>query len=129
MISQISPACLPNYGEVLAVHLAVSLAISLNLENFIIESGSQVVILSLQHPQNLLNWRISPVVSDIIDSFLASISWSAKKVNRNANFCAHSVAHWAATRSFYGRIPTTPPPPSSIPIVSGKDPPPIRLIS
>jgi hypothetical protein len=50
MISQISPHCLPNYGEALVARLADSLAISLNLENFIIEGDSQVVILSLQHP-------------------------------------------------------------------------------
>jgi hypothetical protein len=46
MISQISPHCLPNYGEALAARLADSL----NLENFIIEGDSQVFILSLQHP-------------------------------------------------------------------------------
>jgi ribonuclease HI len=55
---------MPNYGEALAVRLAVSLATSINLENFIIEGDSQVVIMSLQHPQNMLDWRISHVVSD-----------------------------------------------------------------
>lgn len=60
--------------------------------------------------------------------YSASISWSAKKVNRNANFYAHSVAHWAATRSFSGRISTVPPPLSYVPIVSGKDPPPTSLL-
>jgi hypothetical protein len=50
MISQISSPCLPNYGEALAARLAISLATSLNLEKFIIEGVSQVVILSLQHP-------------------------------------------------------------------------------
>jgi hypothetical protein len=114
---------MPNYGDALAVRLAVSLATSINLENFIIEGDSQVVIMSLQHPQNMLDWRISPIVSDIIDSLPASISWSARKVNRSANFYAHSVAYWVTARSFFDCIPTAPPPPTSIPIVSGKDPP------
>lgn len=129
MISQICSPCLPNYSEALAGRLAVSLATSLNHEKFIIESDSQVVILSLQHPQNPLDWHISSVIYDIIDSLPVSISCSARKVNRSANFCAHSVAHWATTRSFSGRIPTAPPPPPSISIVSEKDPHPIILLS
>jgi len=59
MISQIGPPCLPNYGEALAVRLVASLACSLNFNNFIIEGDSQVVISSLQHPQNSLDWHIS----------------------------------------------------------------------
>jgi hypothetical protein len=128
MISQISPPCLPNYGEALAARLAASLACSLNSNNYIIEGDSQVVISSLQHPQNPLDWRISPIIYDIIGSIPASISWSVRKVNRSANFCAHAVAHWAAAKSFSGRIPTVPPPLSSVPIVSGKDPPPTSLL-
>jgi hypothetical protein len=50
MISKISPPCLPNYGEALAAHLVVSLALSLNLGRFILEGDSQVVISALQHP-------------------------------------------------------------------------------
>jgi hypothetical protein len=47
MISQISPPCQPHYGEVLVARLAIFLARSLNLEKFIIEGESQVVILSM----------------------------------------------------------------------------------
>jgi len=43
------------YGEALAARLAASLACSLNFNNFIIEGNSQVVISSLQHPQNPLD--------------------------------------------------------------------------
>jgi len=68
-----------------------------------------MVILLLQHPQSPLDWRITSIIQDIIDSLLVSISWTARKVNRSANFCAHSVAHWAATRSFAGRIPIASP--------------------
>jgi hypothetical protein len=74
MISQISSPCLPNYGEALAACLAISFATSLNLKKFIIESNSQVVILSLQHPKNPPDWRISSVIYDIIDSLPISIS-------------------------------------------------------
>jgi hypothetical protein len=89
---------------------------------------SQVVISSLQHSQNPLDWRISPIIYDIIGSILASISWSARKINRSANFCAYSVAHWAAVRSFSGLISTAPLPLSSVPIVSEKDSPPTSLL-
>jgi len=36
----------------------------------------------------------------------SSSTWLASHVNRSANFCAHHVANWAATRSFSGCIPT-----------------------
>jgi hypothetical protein len=87
-----------------------------------------VVISSLQHPQNSLNWRISPIIYDIISLIPASISWSVRKVNRSVNFCSHSVAHWAAARSFSGCILTAHPPLSSVPVVSGEDPPPTSLL-
>jgi hypothetical protein len=85
-----------------------------------------VFILSLQHPKNPCDRRISSIIYDIIGFLLASISLSAKKVNRNANFCTHLVAHWAVERYFSSSILTAPPTPS-IPIVSEKDPP-IRLL-
>jgi hypothetical protein len=93
LISQISPPCLPNYGKALTARLATSLACSLNFNNFIIEGDSQVVISSLQHPQNFFDLRISPIIYDIIGSIPTSISWSARKANKSANFCAHVVAH------------------------------------
>jgi hypothetical protein len=74
MLSHINSPCRPNYGEALATSLVVTLASSLNLVNFIIEGDSDVVIMSLQHPQHPLDWRISSVISDTIDSLLASIS-------------------------------------------------------
>jgi hypothetical protein len=44
MVSQLSPPCHPNYGEALAAKLAVSLASSLQLDHFILEGDSQVVL-------------------------------------------------------------------------------------
>jgi hypothetical protein len=112
MASQISSPCNPNYGEALAAKLAVSLATSLHLDHFI-----------LRHPNVSQDWRISSLILKMIGSISASSSWKATKISRSANFCAHYVAHWAATRSFSGSIPTYPSPLPSIPIVSGKDPP------
>jgi hypothetical protein len=114
MISQISPPCQPNYGEILAACLAVSLARSLNHEKFIIEGDLQEVILSMQNPQNFLDWRILSIIYDIIDSLLISIFWSVIEVNRNANFCVHLVIHWAVARYFYSCISTAPPPSATI---------------
>jgi hypothetical protein len=50
MDTKISSQCLPNMGEALAANLAVSLAISLNMQRFILEGDSQIIILALQHP-------------------------------------------------------------------------------
>jgi len=87
-----------------------------------------VVISSLQHLQNPLDWCISPIIYDIISSIPTSISWSVRKVNKNANFCTHSVVHWSEARSFSDRILTAPPPLSFVPIVSEKDPSPTSLL-
>jgi hypothetical protein len=45
MISQVSLACLPNYGEALAAHLVVSLASLLYIGNFFF-----LLIFALQQP-------------------------------------------------------------------------------
>jgi hypothetical protein len=121
MISKINPPCLPNYGEALAAHLAMSLALPLNLGHFILEGDSQVVISALQHPHIPQDWRISLVILETIDDIPTSISWNAIKVNRSANFCTHHAARWATARNFYGHIATYPPSQASVPITSGKD--------
>jgi hypothetical protein len=38
------------------------------------------------------------LVTSTLDSIPPNSSWSARKVNRSANFGAHYVAHWAAAR-------------------------------
>jgi hypothetical protein len=55
MISQVSLACLPNYGEALAAHLVVSLASLLYIGIFffflyLLFNNPQVVIFALQQP-------------------------------------------------------------------------------
>ncbi|XP_059428504.1 uncharacterized protein LOC132162261 [Corylus avellana] len=86
ILSQISLACLSNYGEALAAQLAVSLASSLHIGKFIIEGDSQVVILALQQPALSLDRWISSIISDTIDSIPAFSFGEVRKVTRNANF-------------------------------------------
>jgi hypothetical protein len=120
MTSQINPRCSPNMGEALAAHLATSLASSLHLKWFILEEDSQAVILALQKPSISQNWRISSTIYNIIDSIPTDSFLLARKVNRSANLCVHSVTHWATTKFNFDSIPTYPPPIPSIPIVRVK---------
>jgi hypothetical protein len=60
--TQISSPCQPNEGETLAANLVVSLAISLNIQRF---------ILALQHPDISQDWRISSTIHNTIDSITA----------------------------------------------------------
>jgi hypothetical protein len=103
--------------------LAVSLASSLQLDHFILEGDSQVVLSALQNLADSQDWKISSLIMRTLGSIPAFSSWKANKIVRNANFCAHLVAHLAATRFFSSSIPIYPSPFSVVPIVSGKDPP------
>lgn len=123
MATQIQSKCSPNKCEALAVQLAVSLASSLGINRFILEGDSQVVILALQQPTIVQDWRITDIIQNTLDIIPPDSSWSARKVNRSANFGAHYVAHWAAARFISSSIPTSSlshPPPTHI--VSGFDP-------
>lgn len=86
-MSKISRPCHPNYGEALATCLAGTMISSLNLNRFIIEGDSQIVILALQNSSLFQDWRISSLIFDFLDSIPTSSSWEVKKVNKNANFC------------------------------------------
>jgi hypothetical protein len=118
-VTQVSQPCHQNMGEALFARLAVSLAISLRLNHFIIEGDSLIVILALQDPSFTQDWRISST----IESIPPDCSWSARKIDRSVKFCAHYVVHWAVTKVTTSIIPISPPPIPSIRIVSGKDPP------
>ncbi|XP_059451120.1 lysM domain receptor-like kinase 10 [Corylus avellana] len=124
ILSQVRPPCNPTYGEAQAALLAASLAASMHLDNFILEGDSSIVISSLQHPSIVLDWHIDHVITDTISLIPASSLWETRKVNRSVNFCAHHVAYRAAARVISGCIPSLFSPPLSIPICSGKDPPP-----
>jgi hypothetical protein len=120
VISQINPSCDPNYGEALAAQLAVSLAASMNLKNFIMEGDSLVVITALQNPSITQDWHIESIIANTLTLLPAPSLWKAKKVNRSANFCAHHVAYWAAARVHSVCIPTYFPPSPSFPFVVAK---------
>jgi hypothetical protein len=46
--------------------LAASLAVSLKLKNFIMEGNSLVVVMALQHPSIMQNWKIADRINDYI---------------------------------------------------------------
>ena len=91
MASLINPPCSPNMGEALATQLAISVACSLNLDQFILEGDSEVVIQALNFPFSDQDWRISPVIMTSLNNISSDSFWEARKINRNANFYAHSV--------------------------------------
>jgi hypothetical protein len=64
-MAQIRPSCSPAYGEAQAALLACSLAVSLNLENFVLEGDSVVVITVLQNPSFILDWHLDHIVCNI----------------------------------------------------------------
>jgi ribonuclease HI len=124
--SQISRSCSPNEGEAMAAQLALSVAKSLNMDHFIIEGDSEVVVNSLNNPNLIRDWRISSLILDSLESISFASFWEARKISRNANFCAHSMVHWVAVRSHFGSIPL-----SSIPFVFSSTPsvdPPLSCI-
>ena len=49
---------------------------------------------------------------NILDSIPISFVWEARNIKRSVNFCAHSVARWAAAESHSSNILT-----SSIPFL------------
>jgi ribonuclease HI len=126
--SNISPSCTPNVGEARAALLACSTAVSLSYDNFILEGDSEVVVLSLQHPNSVRDWRISSVILDCLDTILPSSSWEVRKVKRSANFCAHSVARWAAAGFHSGSIPISTFPSIISSTACGEDPFPVCFL-
>ena len=123
MSSRINSPCSSNMGEALGAQLAISLVGSLLLNKFILEGNFAVVIQALNHPHSDIDWRISPIIMESLDSIPSTFSWEARKINRSANFCAYSVARWTTARSHSCSIPFSSSyiPPSSLP--SGTDPP------
>lgn len=120
MVSQISGPCFPAFGEALIAQLAVSLAISLQIDCFILERNSLIVIMALQNPLIIQDWRISSLILDIIDSISASFSWEAQKINRSANICTYYATKSAATGFHTVRILIYPPPPPLSKLLVGK---------
>jgi hypothetical protein len=122
ILTHISPPCSPVYGEALAAKLAGVLAYSLHLDKFILEGDYALVVLVLQNPALSVAWHIEQIIHDTLASFQVSSLWEARKINKSVNFCVHYVAYRVAARVIPGCIPF---PPSSIPICSRKDLPPL----
>jgi hypothetical protein len=49
--------------------------------------------MAVQHFQIFQDWRISSIISDCIAFISIFVSWEAKKINKNINFCIYFAAH------------------------------------
>jgi hypothetical protein len=119
--SLISSSCSTNVGEALVMQLAISLACFLNLDWFILEGDSAVVIQALNQPFLDLDWRISPIILESLDNIPSTFFWEARKINKSENLCAHSVARWATGSSYTGSISFSYSFPTTLSITSGID--------
>ena len=125
ILTQIRPPCNQENGETLAAKLEAELTSSMQLKKFILEEESSTVIVALHNVVSSLDSNFNQVIKDTLLSFSDSSLWEARKIFRNETFCAHYVAYRATARVPPGCIPSLfSSPPSSIPISSGKDPPP-----
>ena len=79
-------------GEALAALLAIFLVSSFHSDRFIVEGDYEVVFLTLQHPDFSQDWRIFPIIYDILVFIPFASIWEARKVKRNTNFFAYFVA-------------------------------------
>ena len=50
------------------------------------------------------------MILDTLDSLSIASLWEARKIHRSVNFCAHSVARWAAAGAYSSNIPTSSTP-------------------
>jgi hypothetical protein len=107
VLTRISPLCIPLYGEATAALLAATLCSSMGLSHVIFEGDSLTVNLAINNPTITQDWRISSIISEFLSTISSTTRWSSSNINRSANFCAHYVADWAATRFTSSCIPTS----------------------
>jgi hypothetical protein len=107
VLTRISPLCTPLYGEATTALLAATLCSSMGLSHVTFEGDSLTVNLAINNPSITQDWRISSIISEFFSTISSTTSWSAGNINRSANFCAHYVADWAATRFTSSCIPTS----------------------
>ena len=86
------PSLDANLGEAHAALLAISLAVSVGCPALILEGDSLLTIVVVNDPLLFSVWASAPVISDSIDLLLSIPVWSAFKISRSANVCAHNVA-------------------------------------
>ena len=106
ILTQVRPSNSPVYGEALAAQLAGLLANSLQLDQFILEGDSAIVILSLNNPALSLDWHIEHVMYETLSNFQVSSHWEARKIHKSANFCIHYAAYRVAEKVISGCIPS-----------------------
>jgi hypothetical protein len=104
MVSQFRPPCCAIYGATLAAHLAGFLVSSLQLNKFILEGVSNVIMSAFMSPTQSMDGQIEHVVQDTISSFPPSSLWEAKNIFRSENFYALYVAYTVATKVLSGCI-------------------------
>jgi hypothetical protein len=65
-LTQVSPPCSPVYVEALAAKLAGVLANTLDLEKFILEGDSTLVVFALQNPALSVDWQFEHIIHDTL---------------------------------------------------------------
>jgi hypothetical protein len=117
------PSLDANLGEAHAVLLAISLVVSVGCTALCLKGDSLLTIVAVNDPLLFYAWASAPLILDSLDLLLSIPVWSALKIYRSANVCAHNVAKWAASHRVFGSIPNSSPFLSSVRFRSGKDPP------
>jgi hypothetical protein len=121
ILTQIGPPFSQVNGEALAAKLATELAFSMQLNQFILEGESSTVIAALNSVIPSLDSTFDHFIKDILLSFSDSSLWEATK---SPEMKISTPIMWFIGPRQAAFPPYSPPPPSSIPICSGKDPPP-----
>jgi hypothetical protein len=104
--------------------LASFLAVSLNLDNFVLERESATVIIALQDPSIILDWQHDHIICNIFSLIPVYFTWKARKVSRSANLCALYMANRAAVGFISNDIPSLSSPLFPFLFVVEKTPPP-----
>jgi hypothetical protein len=106
ILTLVRPPCSQVNGEAQATKLASVFASSLQLDEFILEGESSIVVLALQNPAFRLDFHFEHVINNTLSSFPVPSFWKGRKINRNENLCDHYVAYRTAARVLLGCIPS-----------------------
>jgi hypothetical protein len=128
MTFQISLKFLPNTGEALSALLDVSLASSLNINNFILEGDSLIFTFALFNPNFSQDRCISPIILETLESIPIFFFWRARKLIEVQPAVSTQWHIGPQSKKKFGSIPIALSPPPSVQIVSGNDPPSLVLV-
>ncbi|XP_042969130.1 uncharacterized protein LOC122301822 [Carya illinoinensis] len=112
----------PNQGEATALLIGLKAAKEANIQNLIIAGDSLNTIMAANAESHNPDWITQPIMQDIRHMLGTLNSWQLRKIHRDQNRCAHSVAQWAASKLIFGSIPLIFVPPCLLNFHSGKDP-------